>query len=225
MDFVYFRSKAFFSSSNDSLFLISLPTPTLYTLNYTQVTSHCSLKANWLPWTCSGALMCKELKMFVFHKMMMLWPRRDLIGKPSVFCLPPTPGQTRPLSTPPATCGSSQIGWSRPLLGWVSTGASISSPNCLQWQVSRLLAEQFARFTSLFLCRPTPAFGSNPLHGQVEKIYLRLLWNFSSQICCFFYCSLQQTCLDTPVYLLLCLKFQNNYIKDNQPTNIFFICI
>ena len=39
-----FRVFSFLSSSNDSLFLISLPTPTLYTLNYTQVTLqyHCS---------------------------------------------------------------------------------------------------------------------------------------------------------------------------------------
>ena len=36
--------------------------------------------------------------------------RRDQIGKPSVFCPRPTPGQIHHLLTPPDTCGSSQIG-------------------------------------------------------------------------------------------------------------------
>ena len=55
-------SNAFSSSSKDSLFLISLPTPTLYTLNYTQVSSHCHWK--FLTWN----------KMALIHQAMRCAP-------------------------------------------------------------------------------------------------------------------------------------------------------
>ena len=45
------------------------------------------LKQNWLPWTCSGAWIRKELKLFIFYKMTMvgIW-----LGSPVSFAsLPP----------------------------------------------------------------------------------------------------------------------------------------
>ena len=105
---MYFRSKAFFSSSNDSLFLISLPTPTLYTLNYTQVNAYCHLCRKEGPKS---------------HLLSICWDRREPIGKHSVSCRPPTPGQIHLLLTPLGTCGLSQIGqpgFNRP--EWVWSG-------------------------------------------------------------------------------------------------------
>ena len=142
-------------------------------------------------WTCSSST-----------KWRWQWHRRDLIGKPSVFCQPPTPGQIHPLSTPPDTCGLSQIG--QACLDW-------SGLVKFNWWLNIKLPPMTGSMTSretVCQIRPSPpslcfaCLWTKPLTWPGEKIYLSLLWNFLSQICCFFYCILQQTCLDP--YFFLC---------------------
>ena len=109
------------------------------------------------------------------------WHRRDLIGKPSVFCQPPTPGQIHPLSTPPDTCGLSRIGQAS--LDW-----SLIGPTGLMlkfnWWLNIKLPPMTGSMTShetVCQIRPSPpslcfaCLCTRALTWPGEKIYLRLL--------------------------------------------------
>ena len=76
MDFVYFPSSAR-ATTRSSSSPFQLPPFTLSTThrlryNTTAVGRSQNFKKNWLPWTCSGAWIRKELKLFIFYKMTMV---------------------------------------------------------------------------------------------------------------------------------------------------------
>ena len=180
-----------FSSSNDSLFLIYISYICILYLCFKLCSfnlyfifvfwiqiSDCLFSALATTPSSSSLFQLQPFTLSTTHRLIptaissekkvkLCWDRRERIGKPSASCRPPTPGQIHLLLTPLDTCGSSRIG--RPALNRVWSGCWCSIWKSLQCQVPWLLARQFARVASLFICCPSSSFGPNPLHGQVEQ--------------------------------------------------------